>query len=139
MFGGKGARGDAREGMTLICEEAYFHGSLAAKGSLRVDGTFEGDITDAVDVEVGAKGRIIGNVAAESLVVSGEVVGNVVASRAVELQASARLIGDVRAPKLRVDEGAFFDGSCSMGSPDDKHRRKHKRADEASASPDPAA
>jgi cytoskeletal protein CcmA (bactofilin family) len=125
MFGSK-TRGDAREGMTLIAEEAYFHGTLSAKGSLRVEGTFEGDITDAVDVEVGAKGRILGDVAAETLVVAGEVVGNVVAARSVELFATARVSGDVRTPKLKIEDGAFFDGACSMGDGSDKPRRRRK-------------
>lgn len=129
MFGGK-PRGDSHEGMTLICEEAFFHGTLAAKGSLRVEGTFEGDISDAVDVEVGAKGRILGNIAAETLIVAGEVAGNAVASHSVELLASSKFSGDVRTPKLKIDEGAFFDGTCSMGSSEDKPRRRRKTESE---------
>lgn len=130
MFGAGGAKTDAREGMTLIGEEAHFHGSLVAKGSLRVEGVFEGDITDAAAVEVGARGRLLGNVAAESVVVAGELAGNVVASRSVEILASGRLHGDIRTPKLRIEEGAAFDGSCSMGAEGDKPRRRRAHADE---------
>ena len=128
MFGSK-PRGDAREGMTLISEDAFFHGTLAAKGSLRVEGVFEGDISDAVDVEVGPRGRILGNVAAESVTVAGEVVGNLVAARAVELLSTARVAGDVRTPKLRIDEGAVFDGVCAMGEGADKPRRRRGKAE----------
>ena len=129
MFGAK-PRGDAREGITLIGEEAFFHGTLSVKGSLRVEGVFEGDISDAVDVEVGARGRILGDVAAETLIVAGEVVGNVVAARSVELLSSARLSGDIRTLKIRIDEGAFFDGSCAMGAgEDDKPRRRRGKAE----------
>jgi cytoskeletal protein CcmA (bactofilin family) len=135
MFGDKIARGDAREGTTLISEEAFFHGSLVAKGSLRVEGGFEGDVTDAVDIEVGTKGRVIGNLASETLIIAGEVVGDVVASRSVEVLASGRLTGDVRTPKLKIDEGAFFDGSCSMGSGEDKPRRRRARAESEAAQP----
>lgn len=131
MFGSK-PRGDAREGMTLIGEEAFFHGALSAKGSLRVEGVFEGDISDAVDVEIGPHGRILGNIAAESVIIVGEVVGNVVASRSVELLASAKLTGDVRTPKLRIDEGAYFDGACAMGE-GEKPRRRRGKADAAEA------
>lgn len=137
VFGGK-PRGDAREGMTLIGEEAFFHGALAVKGSLRVEGVFEGDISDAVDVEVGAHGRIMGNVAAETLVVAGEVTGNVVASRSVELLASARLSGDIRTAKLRIDEGAFFDGTCAMGEGAEKPRRRRGKAESESEAGQPA-
>jgi cytoskeletal protein CcmA (bactofilin family) len=139
VFGGK-PRGDAREGMTLIGEEAFFHGSLTAKGSLRVEGTFEGDITDAADVEIGVRGRILGDLAAETVVVSGEVVGNVVASRSVELLAGSRLTGDVRAPKLRIEDGAFFEGSCSMSSGEEKpHRRRAKSEAQSTPPPEPVS
>jgi cytoskeletal protein CcmA (bactofilin family) len=128
VFGGK-PHGDAREGMTLISEDAFFHGTLAVKGSLRVEGVFEGDISDAVDVEVGARGRILGNVAAERVTVAGEVVGNIVAAASVELLATARLAGDIRAPKLRIDEGAYFDGTCAMGDGADKPRRRRGKSE----------
>ena len=140
MFGDKAARGDTREGMTLISEEAFFHGSLVAKGSLRVEGGFEGDISDAVDIEVGVKGRVIGNLASESIVIAGEVVGDVVASRSVEILASGRVTGDVRTPKLKIEEGAFFDGSSSMGTGEDRPRRRRARAETDAAQPaDPIA
>ncbi len=125
MFGEK-SRGDSREGMTLISEDAFFHGSLVVKGSLRVEGAFEGDISDAVDVEIGAKGRVIGNLAAETVVIAGEVVGDIVATRSLEILPNGRVTGDVRTPKLKIDEGAFYDGSCSMGAGEDKPRRRAK-------------
>jgi cytoskeletal protein CcmA (bactofilin family) len=127
MFGEKGGRGDAREGMTLISEEAFFHGSLVVKGSLRVEGAFEGDISEAVEVEVGAKGRVVGNLAAETVVIAGEVVGDIVASRSLEILSTGRLTGDVRTPKLKIDDGATYDGSCSMGSGEEKPRRRRTR------------
>lgn len=114
--GGKSGGRDGGEAMTLIGEDAVFHGVLAVKGSLRVEGLVEGDITDAVTVEVGRKGRVKGDIAAEQLCVAGEVEGNVVASRAVELLAESRLSGNIRTPSLRVEEGALFEGSCAMGS-----------------------
>lgn len=128
MFGG-GDRTDSREGMTLIAEEAHFHGSLVAKGSLRVEGVFEGDITDAACVEVGAHGSLTGDVAAESVVIAGELTGDIVASRSVELLASGRLIGDIRCAKIRIEEGASFNGACSMSADAEKHGRRHRRAE----------
>lgn len=135
MFGGGDKKTDAREGMTLIGEEAHFHGSLVAKGSLRVEGVFEGDITDAASVEVGARGRLNGNVAAESVVIAGELNGNVVASRSIELLASGRLTGDIRSPKVRIEEGATFDGSCSMNAEGEKPRRRHRAENDKAAEP----
>lgn len=115
LFGRK-EKIDAGEGVTLIAEEAYFHGVLAAKGSLRIEGFVEGNITDAVVVDVGRKGRVRGNIAAESLSVAGTVEGDVIASRLIELLAPGRLSGNIKTPSLRVEEGAFFEGRCAMAS-----------------------
>lgn len=122
IFEPKGAGADGREAMTLIGEEAYFHGVLSVKGSLRVEGAVEGDIQDAVLVEVGKKGRVKGNVAAESLSVAGQVDGDVVATRSVELLAASRLKGNIRTPSLKVEQGARFDGSCSMGESEERRQ-----------------
>ena len=111
----KGGKFDSGESMSLIGDEAYVHGQISAKGSLRVEGTVEG-IADAMSVEIGRKGRIKGNVAAESVSVAGELVGDVVASRHVEILAQARLIGNVRTPSLRIEDGGFFEGACAMGA-----------------------
>lgn len=114
--GRKGGRADSRETMTLVGEEAYFSGLLAAKGSLRVEGVVEGDVTDAVAVEIGKKGRVKGNIAAESVSVAGAVEGDVIASRHIELLSQSRVRGNLRSPSLSVQEGAVFDGVCAMTS-----------------------
>ena len=105
-----------REGLTIISEEASFHGVLAVKGSLRVDGSVDGDISDAVAVSVGKAGRVKGNIAAETLSVAGEVDGNVIASGSIEILAGGRLRGDIRTASLKIEEGSFFDGHCAMES-----------------------
>ncbi len=123
MFEGrKGEKIDGRETMTLVGEEAYFNGLLAVKGSLRVEGVVEGDVTDAVSVEVGKKGRIKGNIAAETLSIAGSVEGDVVVSRHIELLAQGRLTGNVRTPNLRIEDGGVFDGSCAMTSAADQRQ-----------------
>lgn len=116
MFNSKLERPDGREAVTLIGEEAYFHGVLSAKGSLRIEGVVEGDITDAVSVEIGKKGRVKGNIAAETLSIAGAVEGDVVVTRSVEILAQARLSGNLRTPRLRIEEGAVFDGACTMAA-----------------------
>ncbi len=116
MFNGKsseGARGG--ETLTLIGPETSFHGVLTVKGSLRVEGMVEGDITDASSVQIGKGGRVKGNIASEVLSIAGQIEGDVVASRNIELLAGGRMTGRIRTPKLRIEEGSFFEGQCSMG------------------------
>lgn len=116
MFNGKGPSGggDGRESMTLVGGEASFHGILTVKGSVRIEGLVEGDVVDAVSVEVGKGGRVKGNISAETLSIAGSVSGDVVASRSIELLKDGRLSGSIRTPSLRIEEGARFDGQCSM-------------------------
>lgn len=115
MFSAKGGPGgDGRESMTLIGAEASFHGILNVKGSVRIEGLVEGDVADAVSVEVGKGGRVKGNISAETLSIAGEVSGDVVASRSIELLKEGRLSGSIRTRSLRIEEGARFDGQCAM-------------------------
>ncbi|MBI5883317.1 MAG: polymer-forming cytoskeletal protein [Elusimicrobia bacterium] len=114
---GKGSRSSgAADSFTVIGGEARFHGVLSVKGAVRVEGAVEGDITDATTVEIGKAGRVKGNIAAEALSIAGEVVGDVTASRSVELLKESRVQGKIKAPRLRIDEGAVFNGQCSMGA-----------------------
>lgn len=124
LFDGRKDRVDSRETMTLVGEEAYFNGLLAVKGSLRVEGIVEGDVTDAVTVEIGKKGRVKGNIAAESVSVAGIVEGDIIASRNLELLAHGSIRGDIRSPSLRIEEGAIFDGACSMSADDGRRSEK---------------
>lgn len=125
----EGSRGEA---VTLIGEDAYFNGLLAVKGSLRVEGAVEGDITDAVSVEIGSKGRVKGNISTETLSVAGVVEGDVAAASRVELLAQSSLRGNIRTSSLRIEEGARFDGGCSMTD----ERAKGGFADAALQSPE---
>lgn len=124
IFEGRKDRVDSRETMTLVGEEAYFNGLLAVKGSLRVEGVVEGDVTDAVTVEIGKKGRVKGNIAGESVSVAGTVEGDIIASRSLELLAGGSIRGNIRSPSLRIEEGASFDGGCAMGAESDRRPEK---------------
>ncbi|MBI5210059.1 MAG: polymer-forming cytoskeletal protein [Elusimicrobia bacterium] len=117
MFNGKGSgTAGGEEGLTVIGAEARFHGVLNVKGSIRIEGCVEGDVTDATSVEIGKGGRVKGNVVAEVLSVAGEIVGDVTAARSVELLKDCRVQGRMKTPRLRIDDGAVFNGQCAMSS-----------------------
>lgn len=99
---------------TVIGNEAYFQGTLTAKGSLRVDGRIDGSIVDARLVTIGKTGKIKGDISCEACSVSGEVAGNIAALDHIELLSGSKVAGDLRAPKILIEEGAVFNGNCSM-------------------------
>lgn len=112
----KGDRVASPEAVTLVGDEAFFHGVLSAKGSVRVEGVVEGDVSDAVNVDIGKRGRVKGNIAAEAVVVAGTVEGDLVCSRSIEILAGGRVNGNIRAPSVRIETGAVFNGTCAMGA-----------------------
>lgn len=99
---------------TLIGESTELGGNLSAKGSARVDGHVEGDVTVEGTLIVGASGRISGNVSAEAVLIGGEVLGNVSAPKKAELTASAKVLGDIATAVIVIDEHAVFQGRVDM-------------------------
>ncbi len=45
---------------------------------------------------------------------AGTLKGTVYASERIEIHPRARVTADLHAPVLKIEEGAFFQGSCSM-------------------------
>jgi cytoskeletal protein CcmA (bactofilin family) len=114
MFKNTNISFESKNGDTVIGTEAYFQGTLTAKGSLRVDGRIDGSIVDAKIVTVGKSGKVKGDISCEICYVSGEVKGNVTALDHIEALAGSRVDGDIRAPRIMLEEGAIFNGNCSM-------------------------
>ncbi|HVE14713.1 MAG TPA: polymer-forming cytoskeletal protein [Elusimicrobiota bacterium] len=128
----KGVRkAESSDVLTVVGPEAYFHGAVTVRGSLRVEGELEGTVSEAQTVIVGRNGSIKGDVCADFVVIGGAVHGDVVASAQIELKAGGRLVGNIRTPKLTIEEGAVFEGGCAMLPPaseaaDEPEREKEK-------------
>ncbi len=72
------------------------------------------------------------------MIISGEVTGDVTAKSKVELQSSAKLRGNIRTGVLKIDEGALFEGNCSM-RPEEPVRRRgsaSRQAEETTPTPE---
>jgi len=100
---------------TVIGADATFKGELSFKGSVRIDGNFEGGIKTPGTVFVSQTGVVKAEVSAGSVTVDGSIVGNVVSAGRVQLNNSCKLKGDVQAAKLLVAEGASWSGRCNVG------------------------
>ncbi len=107
---------ETKNGDTVIGTEAYFQGTLTAKGSLRIDGRVDGSIVDAKFVTIGKTGKVKGDVSCEICYICGEVNGNITALDHIEALAGSRIDGDLRSARIMLEEGALFNGNCSMDS-----------------------
>lgn len=103
---------------TIIGADTVFTGKITAKGSVRIDGGLQGDITTNGDIVIGDTGRVDGNIYARNVLIAGQMKGNVVASGKLELANTARMVGDLKVSSLVIDDGAVFQGTCQMDRPE---------------------
>ena len=120
---------------TLLGKGTVLEGDFSAKGSVRIDGKVNGDVTVEQALVVGATGSIVGNISAKSVVIGGEVIGNVDAPEKAELTETAKVIGDLATAVIVIDEHAVFQGKCDMNqaAPDKKVKAKAVRTGKRTA------
>lgn len=99
---------------TIIGPETQFEGSIRSKGTLRIEGILDGQVTDAEEVIVGECGQINGDVNAKSVIIAGNINGNINASDGIEMLPKCRVIGDIKTADLSVVQGVVFEGRCIM-------------------------
>ncbi|HNY91282.1 MAG: Polymer-forming cytoskeletal [bacterium ADurb.Bin431] len=99
---------------TILGKGAVVDGNIKVEHSLRVDGKVVGDVTSGDTLIVGAEGEIKGNVKVKNLVLGGRINGSVLSPGRTVLEARSELRGELKTGKLVIDEGAIFDGKCSM-------------------------
>lgn len=104
----------AGELSTILGKGSVFEGKLVVEHTLRVDGKFTGDITTTDTLIVGRDGNINGNVEAKSLVVGGKLSGKASIKEKIVLESKSEFRGEMKTSRLVIDEGAIFDGRCSM-------------------------
>jgi cytoskeletal protein CcmA (bactofilin family) len=102
------------EAGTTIGEESFFEGRFAIRGSLRIDGRFEGQALLVDQLQIGPRGRVKTNIIATSVVVEGVIIGNITSSRRILLLSTARVLGDIRTPELIIQDGVVLEGRCTI-------------------------
>ncbi len=102
------------EANSSIGEESSFEGKFAIRGSLRIDGRFEGQALLVDQLQIGPKGRVKTNIIATSVVVEGLIIGNITSSRRILLLSTARVLGDIKTPELIIQDGVILEGRCTI-------------------------
>jgi len=89
-------------------------GNLSGSGGVRIEGTFEGEISLRGLLVVGDTGRVTcQNLRAKVVIVAGAVQGNITAEK-VEIRKTGRVWGDVVTAAFATEEGAFLRGQIRM-------------------------
>jgi len=98
---------------SFIGSGTEFQGGLNVKGTLRVEGQFDGKV-NAACVILGETGVIKGEVSAKKIIIGGKVEGNLRVQEIVEIKATGKVLGDIFTKIISITEGAKVNGKIEM-------------------------
>src|SRR5947199_8027818 len=110
-------KGLASEDLNGFMDEGTeFHGELRFSDTFRIDGKLVGKVVSENTLIVGETGQVEADIDCGVVSIRGTVSGRVHGRSRIELLAGSRVQATLIAPKLVIEEGAFFQGECDMGS-----------------------
>lgn len=113
----KGYGDNGRETIsTLIGKDTTFDGDLSSAETIRIDGIINGNCSCEKKLILSSDGQVKGNISAQSVVISGKVDGDITVQGKLELLSTGKIAGNIVAGSLVIDEGASFDGRCTMAA-----------------------
>ena len=112
------------EANSTIGPKSNFEGRFAIKGSLRIDGKFEGEALIVDKVFIGPKGKVKTNIRASHVVVEGILIGNIDATSRVLLLPTSRILGDIKTPELIIQAGTILKGRCTISHDSDQDAKE---------------
>ena len=99
---------------TTLGKQTSFHGIMKFKDSLKIDGTFEGEIESPGFLYIENGAVVSANIKIGSIVIGGVVRGNIEATERLEMLSTGQVFGNIRTAKLNIADGVVFEGKCEM-------------------------
>jgi cytoskeletal protein CcmA (bactofilin family) len=109
-------RGDGATLNGFLDKGSHLKGELTFEETFRIDGRFDGKIPSGSELILGDSAEVDAEIRVERVSINGAFKGSIFASERVEIHPRARVTAQIHTPVLRIEEGAFFQGSCSMGT-----------------------
>jgi cytoskeletal protein CcmA (bactofilin family) len=100
--------------MTFISDGTNILGDIKVEHDLRVEGYLKGTVEVGGMLVLGPTGKIEGQVLARSATIAGQILGNLKGHDKIVLETKSTLVGDLQTRELVINEGAIFQGNCSM-------------------------
>lgn len=102
---------------SIIGEATIIKGEISSQGPLHLNGEVQGEVVAEGEIFVGAKGKVIGNIAGSKVVVSGRVEGNIDARQGLEIAKGGEVQGEITTDKLLIEAGSSYLGRVNIGKP----------------------
>lgn len=120
----------------LLGRGSSFEGKLTFEGTVRIEGSFSGEIHTNDTIVIGQGAEVKAQIFAGTVIVSGgTVIGNIHAKQMIELEKEAKVRGDIETPSLKIEKGVIFVGSSRM----ENLSQGRPAVGESKESPTPAA
>ncbi len=100
--------------LNAIMEGAKITGDMITASNIRIDGEIIGNISCPAKIVIGEKGHVHGDIECRDADIEGTVVGTISVDNLLSLKATSVITAEIKTGKLHVEEGATFDGTCSM-------------------------
>ena len=98
----------------IVATGAKWKGTLKVDDSVRIDGTFSGEIDTKGTVHVSEGADVDAKVHATFVIVSGNFKGEIRCDQRVEMMPRGKVTGEISTKTLSIHEGATLDGSVQM-------------------------
>ncbi len=105
----KSDKGSTPNGATVIAQGTCIIGGISTKGTVNIDGKFEGVILEADVIAIGLTGEVIGDIKANNLIVNGLFDGKIDCNL-VQILENGKVIGDMKYNELIIEPNGKFEG-----------------------------
>ncbi|MGB1226794.1 MAG: bactofilin family protein [Poseidonibacter sp.] len=117
----KSDKKSTQSGATVIAQGTCIIGGISTKGTVHIDGKFEGVILEADSILIGPTGEVIGDIKANNLVVNGLFDGKIDCN-IVQILSNGKVIGDMQYNELIIETNGKFEGRGIRKNSDLKSR-----------------
>jgi cytoskeletal protein CcmA (bactofilin family) len=105
-----------QNGESIIGDGSTYTGKMNIQGTLRVNGTYEGEMLKIDQLYIGPNGKVRSNVKAHNIFIEGILIGNIQAEVRVVLQSTARVLGEIKTPEIIIQNGVILEGKCTVSN-----------------------
>ena len=100
----------------LIIAGTRITGDILSDNNILIEGEINGNIDCKGKVTIGDSGKVKGNISCFTSEIFGTIEGEIKVEDVLNLRDTSIIYGNIFTTKLKIDEGAIFEGSCKMSA-----------------------
>jgi len=112
--------------ITYLNKDTNIQGDIISDDNLRIGGIINGKCISKGKLIISEKAVINGDIKGSSIDIYGKVKGDVQTDSLLYLSSGSAVEGDVNCQKLKIDEGAYFQGNINSDKNFSKRTKKYK-------------